>query len=107
MTGEAFGGRLRTVRLAARLSQNGLARASGIPKSRLSRYENGHLLPSLATLTRLSQALEVSEASLLGTARPEDVFLETLLGRGLRFETSAEAEAAAHRVADQLLDRPR
>ena len=56
----SFGQRLRQVRLHAGLSQSGLEERSGIPKARLSRYENGHVLPSIETLGRLASALEVS-----------------------------------------------
>src|SRR5918999_5543993 len=61
-----FGQRLRSFRLHAGLSQSGLEGISGIPKARLSRYENGHVIPSIETLGRLSRALGCSEASLLG-----------------------------------------
>ncbi|MGH2725565.1 MAG: helix-turn-helix domain-containing protein, partial [Actinomycetota bacterium] len=47
-----FAGRLRRARTNAGLSQRDLERSSGIPKSRISRYENGHLLPSLSGLQK-------------------------------------------------------
>src|SRR5687768_18430343 len=67
--GKHFGQRLREARVAAGLSQSELEDISGIPKARLSRYENGHVEPSIQTLARLSRALNVSEASLLGDQR--------------------------------------
>src|SRR5438876_10337089 len=67
--GVTFGQRLRRVRLHAGLSQSALETRSGIPKARLSRYENGHVLPSIETLGRLATALGVSEARLLGDQR--------------------------------------
>ena len=74
--GKHFGNRLRETRLAAGLSQSELEEISGIPKARLSRYENGHVEPSIQTLARLARALDVSEASLLGDHRAilEDFF---------------------------------
>ena len=74
--GKHFGQRLREARVAAGLSQSELEDISGIPKARLSRYENGHVEPSIQTLARLSRALNVSEASLLGDQRAilEDFF---------------------------------
>ncbi len=81
----SFGQRLRQVRLHAGLSQSGLEERSGIPKARLSRYENGHVLPSIETLGRLASALEVSEASLLGDQRAMlDQFYNALFRRGVR-----------------------
>jgi transcriptional regulator with XRE-family HTH domain len=52
-----LGSRLRAARQAAGLSQAELERMSGIPKARLSRYENAHVEPSIRTLLRLSSAL--------------------------------------------------
>jgi transcriptional regulator with XRE-family HTH domain len=49
-----FGQRLRRARLVAGFSQSELEERSGIPKARLSRYENGHVLPSLGTLQKLA-----------------------------------------------------
>jgi transcriptional regulator with XRE-family HTH domain len=61
-----FGQRLRENRIRSGFSQSDLEEISGIPKARLSRYENGHVAPSIQTLERLARALQVSEASLLG-----------------------------------------
>ena len=47
-----FGRRLRETRIKAGLSQSDLEVISGIPKARLSRYENGHVAPSIQTLER-------------------------------------------------------
>ncbi|MGH2578968.1 MAG: helix-turn-helix domain-containing protein, partial [Actinomycetota bacterium] len=64
-----FGQRLRETRMGAGYSQSDLEEISGIPKARLSRYENGHVAPSIQTLERLARALRVSEAALLGDER--------------------------------------
>jgi transcriptional regulator with XRE-family HTH domain len=78
MRGErTFGQRLRAIRIKAGYSQADLEEISGIPKARLSRYENGHVAPSIQTLERLARALGVSEALLLGDDR---AFLEEFLG---------------------------
>lgn len=98
-----FGGRLRRTRLAAGLSQSDVAARCGIPKTRLSRYENDHILPSLQSLHRVAGALGVSESALLGESTQEMViFLRTLESRGVRFESPADAERLANEVADHL-----
>ena len=101
--GKHFGQRLREARVAAGLSQSELEDISGIPKARLSRYENGHVEPSIQTLARLSRALNVSEASLLGDQRAilED-FFQTLYDRGLRIGSAEEGAKLAHAIADLL-----
>jgi transcriptional regulator with XRE-family HTH domain len=101
--GKHFGQRLRESRVAARLSQSELEDISGIPKARLSRYENGHVEPSIQTLARLSRALNVSEASLLGDQRAilED-FFNVLYDRGVRITSSEQGGRIAHAIADLL-----
>jgi transcriptional regulator with XRE-family HTH domain len=101
--GKHFGQRLREARVAAGLSQSELEDISGIPKARLSRYENGHVEPSIQTLARLSRALNVSEASLLGDQRAilED-FFQTLDDRGVRITSSEQGARIAHAIADLL-----
>jgi|RhiMetdeSRZDD1v2_1073273.scaffolds.fasta_scaffold157358_1 transcriptional regulator with XRE-family HTH domain len=101
--GKHFGQRLREARVAAGLSQSELEDISGIPKARLSRYENGHVEPSIQTLARLSRALNVSEASLLGDQRAilED-FFNVLYDRGVRITSSDQGSRIAHAIADLL-----
>jgi transcriptional regulator with XRE-family HTH domain len=101
--GKHFGQRLRESRVAAGLSQSELEDISGIPKARLSRYENGHVEPSIQTLARLSRALNVSEASLLGDQRAilED-FFNVLYDRGVRITSSEQGGRIAHAIADLL-----
>ena len=101
--GKHFGQRLREARVHAGLSQSELEDISGIPKARLSRYENGHVEPSIQTLARLSRALNVSEASLLGDQRAtlED-FFQILYDRGVRISTSEQGAAVANAIADLL-----
>ena len=102
MTDErTFGQRLRATRIKAGYSQSDLEEISGIPKARLSRYENGHVAPSIQTLERLARALNVSEASLLGDDRAlMEEFFHVLTGRGVRIASSEQAIALGSAVAD-------
>ena len=98
-----FGRRLRETRVRAGLSQSDLEEISGIPKARLSRYENGHVAPSIQTLERLARALGVSEASLLGDERAVmEEFFAVLQQRGVTIESSEQALALGNAVADIL-----
>lgn len=100
MSERHFGNRLRESRLAAGLSQSELEDISGIPKARLSRYENGHVEPSIQTLNRLARALNVSEASLLGDERAAmEEFFAVLAEHGISVSTKAEARSLAERLA--------
>jgi transcriptional regulator with XRE-family HTH domain len=96
-----FGQRLRATRVNASYSQSDLEEISGIPKARLSRYENGHVAPSIQTLERLARALNVSEASLLGDDRAlMEEFFKVLTTRGVRIGSSEQAVALGSAVAD-------
>jgi transcriptional regulator with XRE-family HTH domain len=107
MTEDAtFGVLLRETRLAARLSQADLSERSGLPKPTLSRYENGHVLPSLATLRKLADALGVGESELLpGSKSPNEIFLEALHAGGIEIDTGTEALELAEAVGEFLESR--
>ena len=99
--GVSFGERLRRARLELGFSQSELEDRSGIPKARLSRYENDHVLPSIGTLRRLAGALGVSEASLLGEQREiAEEFLHALMSRGVALPTAERARRLAGALAD-------
>ena len=101
--GKHFGNRLREARLQAGFSQSELEDLSGIPKARLSRYENGHVEPSIQTLARLARALNVSEASLLGDQRATlEGFFDVLSSRGVRIESAEQGARLANAVADMV-----
>jgi len=97
---ESFGERLRAARLAAELSQSELSERSGLPKPTLSRYENGHVLPSLQTLRKLSQALGVTESALLPGSSPEQDFYDALRAHGIEIDSTEDAQELADEVWD-------
>lgn len=57
LTAARVGARLRAVRHQRDLSQGRLADLTGIPKARISRYENGHVMPSIQSLDVLAAHL--------------------------------------------------
>ena len=94
-----FGKRLRETRFGAGLSQSDLEDISGIPKARLSRYENGHVEPSIQTLNRLARALNVSEASLLGDQRAAlEEFEKVLNEHGIKLTSKEQARELAEKL---------
>ena len=54
-----IGPRLRGLREERKLSQGDITEVIGLPRSYISRIENGHAVPSLETLQRLATALDV------------------------------------------------
>jgi transcriptional regulator with XRE-family HTH domain len=55
-----FGKHLRELRVAKKLSQEGLANEADIPISQIGRIERGEVNPTLSTLNALSDALQIS-----------------------------------------------
>ena len=97
-----FGSRLRAARIKAGLSQKQLANVCGIPKPRLSRYENDHILPSVTSLARLADAIGVLPDSLLRPTQTSlDVFVDAVRISGIRFRDDDEARAVAHELSER------
>ena len=62
---EAFGKVLRDLRLARGLSQEALAHEAEIQRNFVSLIERGHNQPTIGTLWKLAEALEVSPSEML------------------------------------------
>jgi transcriptional regulator with XRE-family HTH domain len=54
-----IGNRLRTLREQKQLSQGQIEKRTGLLRCYISRVENGHTVPSIHTLEKMSRALEV------------------------------------------------
>jgi transcriptional regulator with XRE-family HTH domain len=99
-----LGIRLREARLSRGLSLSGLQMRSGVSKARLSRYENGHVVPSIRTLARLASALNISLASLLDEREAAfQAFAEVIQARGVTIRSRAEAARIADVLADMIM----
>jgi len=59
------GARLRTERKSRNFSQADLERRTGLPRCRISWLENGRAIPTLETLEKISDALEIPVYRLL------------------------------------------
>jgi transcriptional regulator with XRE-family HTH domain len=99
---QTLGNRLRVARLGAGLSQSMLERKSGVPKSMLSRYENDHLLPSVRTLRRLSEAIGVAASALFEQEDAPAMLDRELARRGIRFSSRAEMLRFADIISEAL-----
>src|SRR6202163_2174219 len=54
-----IGERLRTLREQKNLSQGHIEKGTGLLRCYISRVENGHTVPSIETLEKMSRALEI------------------------------------------------
>ena len=89
-------------RVAAGLSQSELEDISASPR-RGSRYENGHVEPSIQTLARLSRALNVSEASPSATsARSSRTSSRPSTTAAFGSVHPSRARRIAHAIADLM-----
>jgi transcriptional regulator with XRE-family HTH domain len=61
----AFGQKVREARLAANLTQETLAEATGMHPTFISNVERGYRVPSVPTLLRLAAGLGVSPSELV------------------------------------------
>lgn len=91
--------RIREYRQGLGMSGSQLADVSGLSKGMLSKLENGQVSPSLATLVRLSEALQVPVTAFFRGLDEERDVLHVKAGQGL--DISHRGSRAGHRY--QLL----
>ena len=76
-----IGDRLRQLREEKKLSQGDIEKRTGLLRCYLSRVENGHTVPSLETLAKIAEAMEISLADFFpGTETPRDKETQKMLG---------------------------
>jgi len=72
---------IKTFRSQRGLSQGDIERRTGLLRCYLSRVENGHTVPSLETLAKIAEAMEISLADFFpGTETPRDKETQKMLG---------------------------
>nr|WP_237706235.1 XRE family transcriptional regulator [Ornithinibacillus scapharcae] len=73
------------MRLRKKLTQQQVADSVGISKSMLSKIENGQTASAIATLSKISEVLEVSLSWILDERKEEDLVLLPKASRRARF----------------------
>src|SRR5208283_193963 len=72
---------IKTYRSQRGHSQGDIERRTGLLRCYLSRVENGHTVPSLETLAKIAEAMEISLADFFpGTETPRDKETQKMLG---------------------------
>ena len=72
---------IKTYRGQRGLSQGDIERRTGLLRCYLSRVENGHTVPSLETLAKIDEAMDISLADFFpGTETPRDKETQKMLG---------------------------
>jgi transcriptional regulator with XRE-family HTH domain len=77
----AIGDVIRNFRAERGLSQGDIERRTGLLRCYLSRVENGHTVPSLETLAKIAEALNISLAEFFpGSQTPSERDTQRMLG---------------------------
>src|SRR3984957_19639998 len=72
---------IRSYRGKRGLSQGDIERSTGLLRCYLSRVENGHTVPSLETLAKIAEAMDIGLADFFpGTETPRDRETQKMLG---------------------------
>ena len=76
-----IGETIRNYRLQKGMSQGDIEKRTGLLRCYLSRVENGHTVPSLETLAKIAEAMDISLADFFpGTETPRDRETQKMLG---------------------------
>ena len=96
-----IGERLRTIRESKNLSQGDIEQRTGMLRCYTSRVENGHTVPSLDTLAKYAQALEISMHQLFydGEAEPKKIKGLNLGGGSISPRQQREIESIGRKFA--------
>ena len=96
-----IGERLRTIRESKKLSQGDVEQRTGLPRCYTSRVENGHTVPSIETLAKFAQALEIPLYQLFydGEEAPKKIKGLDLDGAKLSSSDRREVESLGRKFA--------
>ncbi len=88
-----IGNVIRSYRAERGLSQGDIERRTGLLRCYLSRVENGHTVPSLETLAKIAEALDISLADFFpGSETPSERDAQKMLGELSNHEVRFLAE---------------
>jgi len=96
-----IGERLRTIRESKNLSQGDIEERTGMLRCYTSRVENGHTVPSLDTLAKYAQALEIPMYQLFydGEEEPKKIKGLNLGGDAMSLRQQREIESLGRKFA--------
>lgn len=106
-----LGAQIRSLRLASGLSGGQLAKRAGISRSLLSRIERGLVSPSVRTLERVAQGLDVAVSRFFMQHPEQADFSLVRAGKGLRVDSADidaghSVELLGHMISGSLCVEP-
>lgn len=91
-----IGRKLRQLRLRKKIALTDLGKHTGLSASMLSQLENGKLVPTLATLARISMVFDVGLEHFFGNRRGQKTFALVRAAERLRFPDRADAPTPSY-----------
>ncbi|MCX6632823.1 MAG: XRE family transcriptional regulator [Candidatus Solibacter sp.] len=91
-----IGRKLRQLRMRKKIALVDLGKHTGLSASMLSQLENGKLVPTLATLARISMVFDVGLEHFFGNRRGQKTFAVVRAGERLRFPDRADAPTPSY-----------
>ena len=98
-----IGTTIRDYRLQKGLSQGDIEKRTGLLRCYLSRVENGHTVPSLDTLTKIAQALELPLAQFFSDGAGRSGAVPRVSDEELRFLTQIRRYSPSLNESDRKL----
>jgi transcriptional regulator with XRE-family HTH domain len=91
-----IGGKLRRLRLRKKMALLDLGKHTGLSPSLLSQLENGKMIPTLATLTRIAMVFDVGLEHFFADRREQKLFSIVRAGERMRFPERADSPSPAY-----------
>ena len=91
-----LGRKLRQLRMRKKIALIDLGKHTGLSASMLSQLENGKLVPTLATLARISMVFDVGLEHFFGNRRGQKTFAVVRAAERLRFPDRADSPNPAY-----------
>ncbi|MEO8595360.1 MAG: XRE family transcriptional regulator [Candidatus Solibacter sp.] len=91
-----LGRKLRQLRMRKKIALTDLGKHTGLSASMLSQLENGKLIPTLATLARISMVFDVGLEHFFGNRRGQKTFAVMRAAERLRFPDRADSPQPAY-----------
>jgi transcriptional regulator with XRE-family HTH domain len=104
-----IGDKLKSLRAQKKMSQGDMEKRTGLLRCYISRVENGHTVPSVETLERLAQALEVPMYRLFtddGRVQKPNIPMESISQRSSHSKQEREIRAFA-KIFSRMNDKYR
>ncbi len=96
------GSRINSLRIRNNMSLTQLSRITNVDRTSISKYENGHRMPSREALQALSSVFNVSIDYLLGNETP-DIIADEIISMLIRKDMLKDGETLSEEQRSEIL----